>query len=363
MHVSGSIPIGSEKDPQIIVFLLLLVMLFTPIIFDRGLSAELKTSAIDNKYDIPFVMPSQLGSDLKHSIQLNNSNQHDNAETLDNEMMLGNASQKNNGMNFALVCSKMPIASVVANANDGNLHTNTKDNNLNTRWSNLGSGSWIQFDLGSMESICSVDVNWYRGDIRQNNFVISVSNDGTTFTDKYTDTSNLGTTAEKYSLPAGTEGRYVRITVNGNTENQWASVTEVAVNGLEQASSGPIILKKQTAPGSNTWIPYKSLGGNFKGNPVVAINSDNTLQVFAVSATNGELLYKKQTAPGSNTWIPYKSLGGNIQSDPSVTLNNAGRLESFQVGAGASTPPPTGTSFPYAFVSSPEDMEDEGWGN
>ena len=103
------------------------------------------------------------------------------------------------------------------------------------------------------------------------------------------DTSNLGTTAEKYSLPAGTEGRYVRITVNGNTENQWASVTEVAVNGLEQASSGPIILKKQTAPGSNTWIPYKSLGGNFKGNPVVAINSDNTLQVFAVSATNGEL--------------------------------------------------------------------------
>ena len=308
-------------------------MLFTPIIFDRGLSAELKTSAIDNKYDIPFVMPSQLGNDLKHSIQLNNSNQHDNAETLDNEMMLGNASQTNNGMNFALVCSKMPIASVVANANDGNLPTNTIDNNLNTRWSNLGSGSWIQFDLGSMESICSVDVNWYRGDIRQNNFVISVSNDGTTFTDKFTGTSNLGTVAEKYSLPAGTEGRYVRITVNGNTENQWASVTEVAVYGLEQASLGPIILKKQTAPGSNTWIPYKSLGGNIQSDPSVIRNSDNTLQVFAVSATNGELLYKKQTAPGSNTWTPYKSLGGNIQSDPSVIRNTDNTLQVFAVSA------------------------------
>ena len=86
-------------------------------------------------------------------------------------------------------------------------------------------------------------------------------------------------------------------------------------------------------PGSNTWIPYKSLGGNFKGNPVVAINSDNTLQVFAVSATNGEPLYKKQTAPGSNTWTPYRSLGGNIQSDPSVIRNSDNTLQVFAVSA------------------------------
>jgi hypothetical protein len=33
-------------------------------------------------------------------------------------------------------------------------------------------------------------------------------------------------------MPAGTEARYVRITVNGNTENNWASITEIAVNGL-----------------------------------------------------------------------------------------------------------------------------------
>ncbi len=120
-----------------------------------------------------------------------------------------------------------PVTSVTAIGNDGNIPSDVIDNNLNTRWSNLGSGSWIQLDLGSMKSICSVDVNWYRGDIRQNNFVISVSNDGITFTNKFSGTSNLGTTAEKYSLPAGTEGRYVRITVNGNTENEWASINEI----------------------------------------------------------------------------------------------------------------------------------------
>ncbi|MGH9976221.1 MAG: discoidin domain-containing protein, partial [Nitrososphaeraceae archaeon] len=332
------------------------------------MSAELKPSSIDNKYDIPFVIPSQLGTDLNRSIQLNSSNQHNNSESLDKEVVLGNTSQTNDGMNFALVCSKMPITSVGANANDGNLPTNAIDNNLNTRWSNLGTGSWIQLDLGSKKSICSVDVNWYRGDMRQNNFIISVSNDSTTFSNKFSGTSNLGTTAEKYSLPAGTEGRYVRITVNGNSENEWASITELEVYGLEQASSGSIIIKKQTAPGSNTWIPYKSLGGNIQSDPFVIKNTDNTLQVFAVSAANGELLYKKQTAPASNTWTPYKSLGGNIQSDPSVILNSAGRLEVFQVGTGATTspppppPPPTGTGFPYAFAGSPEDMEDEGWG-
>ena len=35
---------------------------------------------------------------------------------------------------------------------------NLLDNNLNTRWSDNGVGSWIQLDLGSKKSICSVDI-------------------------------------------------------------------------------------------------------------------------------------------------------------------------------------------------------------
>jgi hypothetical protein len=72
----------------------------------------------------------------------------------------------------------------------------------------------------------------YLGDARQNNFIISVSNDGTTFTQKHSGTSSGTTTSpEKYSLPSGTECRYVRVTVNGNTQNEWASITEIAVFG------------------------------------------------------------------------------------------------------------------------------------
>ena len=130
-------------------------------------------------------------------------------------------------------CQKLPIASVSANGNDGNVPANVLDNNLNTRWSNLGVGSFIQGDLGVQKTICSVDIAWYRGNLRVNDFVISVSSDGTSFTNVFTGKSS-GTTlsAEKYSLPTSVTTRFVRVTVNGNTENQWASITELSVDGF-----------------------------------------------------------------------------------------------------------------------------------
>ncbi len=48
--------------------------------------------------------------------------------------------------------------------------SNVLDNNLNTRWSNNGKGSWIQMDLGSSKNICSVNIAWYKGNERQNNY-------------------------------------------------------------------------------------------------------------------------------------------------------------------------------------------------
>src|SRR5437870_948427 len=147
-----------------------------------------------------------------------------------------NFSQKANAQNSsaaASACQKLPIASVSANGNDGNVPANVLDNNLNTRWSNLGVGSFIQADLGGQKTICSVDIAWYRGNLRVNNFVISVSSDGTSFTNVFTGKSS-GTTlsAEKYSLPTSVTTRFVRVTVNGNTENQWASITELSVDGF-----------------------------------------------------------------------------------------------------------------------------------
>ena len=143
-----------------------------------------------------------------------------------------------NNANAQTCSNNLPINSVSASGNDGNVPSNVLDNNLNTRWSNLGVGSWILADLGSTKNICSVDIAWYLGNQRTSNFIIATSTDGTTFTNVFSGTSS-GTTlnSEKYTI-ASTNARYVRITVNGNSQNSWASITELDIFGASSVSSG-----------------------------------------------------------------------------------------------------------------------------
>src|ERR687891_883527 len=140
-----------------------------------------------------------------------------------------------------LECRTLNPTVVTAIGSDGaNVPSNVIDKNLNTGWSKDGTGSWIQFDLGSPAKICSVDIAWYRGDMRQNVFTVSVSDDGSVFKNIFEGESNgTGTGFEKYNLPSGTEGKFVRITVNGNTENNWASITEIALFGVRSTSEPP----------------------------------------------------------------------------------------------------------------------------
>ena len=141
-------------------------------------------------------------------------------------------------------CEKSPVTSVTAIGNDGNIPSNAIDNNLNTRWSNLGQGSWIQLDLGSRKNICSVDIAWYRGSVgRENNFVISTSDDGTKFErDSMQRVVVLLQLCRNILCQPVPEGRYVRVTVNGNNENNWASITEISVSGFGSTYSSFLLL-------------------------------------------------------------------------------------------------------------------------
>lgn len=130
------------------------------------------------------------------------------------------------------VCNNnLPITSVTASGDDGNEPQNVLDNNLGTRWSSNGVGQFITADLGSTKNICSVDIAWYRGDERMYNFQISASSDGSTFK-KLETTASSGTTlnSEKYTIPL-TDARFVRVTVTGNTVNNFASITELDIFG------------------------------------------------------------------------------------------------------------------------------------
>ena len=106
---------------------------------------------------------------------------------------------------------------------------NSIDNDISTKWSNLGLGSWLQFDLGQEKQICDIGISWYKGDIRDIDFIISVSSDGDEFRQIFSSTNSYTTDAiEVYDIP-DTVGKYLRLTVIGNSMNNWASINEIDI--------------------------------------------------------------------------------------------------------------------------------------
>ena len=229
-------------------------------------------------------------------------------------------------------CGKLTPTPATANGNDGNVPSNVLDNNANTRWSNNGVGSWIQLDLGSKKSVCSVDIAWYRGSVgRQNNFVISTSDDGTNFVNKLSAKSS-GTTSslEKYNMPAGTEGRYVRITVNGNNENNWASITEIAVFGSSSTTppgtnQPPTAGSKSVTTTMGTPVDVTLSGQDPEGGPLTfSIVDQPTHGTLSAVTSQGIVKYTPATGyagPDSFTYVSRDDKGATSSSKATVSIS------------------------------------------
>jgi F5/8 type C domain-containing protein len=181
-----------------------------------------------------------------------------------------------------------------------NYPQNVIDNNFSTRWSNYGIGSWIKLDLGSVFSVNEVDIAWYNGNTRVNNFVIDISSDNSTWNTVFSGKSS-GTTTNYESYKFSTaSGRYVRVTVNGNTSNDWASITEVKVIG---ASSPP---PPSPPPTTNTDIngvtmlyPSNTNGPSYFYNMADNIQSSkyiNTDGNTATQMTQNNITFKRLTS-------------------------------------------------------------------
>ncbi|MGE0550332.1 MAG: M64 family metallopeptidase [Kofleriaceae bacterium] len=127
------------------------------------------------------------------------------------------------------MCTLQRPFAATASGDDGNKPNNALDSKLDTRWSSNGNGQWLQLDLGGSRKISAVDVAWYKGTQRASNYVISVSTDGTMFSDVANGKSSGRTNYNERIAFAPVQAKYVRITVNGNSVNSWASITEAKV--------------------------------------------------------------------------------------------------------------------------------------
>src|SRR3989454_221816 len=130
----------------------------------------------------------------------------------------------------------LPVASVIASGDDGNIPQNTLDNNLATRWSASGDGQCIRYDLGAVMAVGPVNIAWYRGTEWASAFDIEVSLDSLTWTRAFTGRSSGQTLQpERYDFPT-VPGRYVRVVGHGQWSGTtqlslWNSITETAIYG------------------------------------------------------------------------------------------------------------------------------------
>ena len=147
-----------------------------------------------------------------------------------------------------------PASSVTASTSDANVPGNTVDNNLATRWSGNGDGTWLRLDLGSVRTVSYVKVAVYSGNARRNRFDLQLSADGASWTNAWSGESSGTTTAEETYDVADAEARYVRYLGHGNAgsaNTAMNSVTEVSVFGC----SGPTVTPTPTPTATPTTPP------------------------------------------------------------------------------------------------------------
>jgi PKD repeat protein len=129
-------------------------------------------------------------------------------------------------------CSPAQLVGVVASVEQaGNEAPGAIDGSLDTRWSGKGVGASLTADLGAAKRVCGASLAWYQGDLRTNSFFIEVSSNNTAFTRVFTGTSAPSAALQGVSFPA-VDARWVRLVFNGNSVNEWASVTEFRPDAL-----------------------------------------------------------------------------------------------------------------------------------
>ncbi len=231
--------------------------------------------------------------------------------------------------------------SVSANGDDGNVPQNTLDGNLGTRWSSKGyTGKYITYDLGSVKSVSSVKLAFYKGNQRKAYFKIRV---GTTTSNMYNivDRKTSGSSGNTNSLETYTFNsvnvRYVRISCFGNSSSAWNSITETEIYGAGGTDPG-----NGDSPGDNLGLT----SNNWKLNGFTGSPGPNATYRDNVLASTGETFgtYNDPNyfyTDGEWTFFKcYRGLGGSENSgNPRVELREMsnGNLASWNGGSGNNT--------------------------
>jgi F5/8 type C domain/Beta-1,3-glucanase/Putative Ig domain len=217
--------------------------------------------------------------------------------------------------------------------------SNAVDGNLGTRWSSAFSDpQWLEVDLGSVQTVCQVTLNWETAYGKA--FQIQTSTDNTTWTTIFSTTTGTGGTQ---TLTVSGSGRYIRMfgTARGtqfgyslfefqvfgtSSGGGGCGTTNVALNHPATASS----LENATFPASN------AVDGNLGTRWSSAFSDPQWLEVDLGSVQSicqvglfWETAYGKafqiQTSTDNATWTPIFSTTTGTGGTQTLTVSGSGR--------------------------------------
>lgn len=203
-------------------------------------------------------------------------------------------------INFDVPTRAAEVVSIFASSDDGNVAENAKDDNPDTRWSALGYGETITFELSNRYVLSAVDIQWLKGDQRAAKFSIESSVDGVSweviyggvYRDEVLEQSS-GATSELEHYPVlNVEARYVRIKGYGNTVNDWNSIIETVIHVYDETAQ--VLL---SAPASLT-----------------AVEQEITVLLAWSDLSDGEDAYQVRRRIIGGSWSTIANLSANTES-------------------------------------------------
>ncbi len=183
---------------------------------------------------------------------------------------------------------------------------NAVDGNTGTRWSSAFSDpQWLQVDLGSVQAICQVVLNWEAAYATA--FQIQTSADATTWTSIYSTTTGTGGVQ---TLTVSGSGRYIRVYGTTRATQYGYSLWEFSVYG-----------------GSGNTVTVTS-----PGNLTSTVGTAASVQVHATDSASGQTL--TYSATGLPAGLSINASSGLISGTP-TTAGSSTTVVTVRDGTGA----------------------------
>ncbi|MFC1406511.1 discoidin domain-containing protein [Streptacidiphilus cavernicola] len=213
------------------------------------------------------------------------------------------------------------------------------DGDTGTRWSSAFSDpQWLQVDLGSVQSICKVVLDWETAYATA--FQIQTSTDGSTWTPIYSTTTGTGGTQ---TLSVSGSGRYLRMygtaratqygyslwelqAYAGTTSGGGCGTTNVALNKTATASSAENVgTPAQDAVDGDTGTRWSSAFSDPQWLQVDLGSVQSICKVVLDWETAYATAFQIQTSTDGTTWTPIYSTTTGTGGTQTLSVTGSGR--------------------------------------